>query len=115
MHILDRPAWESLTAFHAALSEGGALARRFLRDVNVFASARDDSSQAVAALGALIRGGESVYVAQAPEIIVPEGITVTRRAVGVQMVAEQSRGFAADGDDIIALGDADAPEMVALA
>ena len=115
MQILGRPVWQSVTTHHAALSEGGALARRFVRDVNVFASARDDTPEAIAALGALIGPGESVYVGQVPEIIVPEGVTASRRAMGVQMVAEAGRRFEAGGDDIVALGDGDAQEMVALA
>ncbi|MGZ5096363.1 MAG: GNAT family N-acetyltransferase, partial [Burkholderiales bacterium] len=114
MHILERPVWQSLTTHHIALSEGGALARRFVRDVNVFASARDDSPEAVAALGALI-GDESSYVLQVPEIIVPAGVSALRRAMGVQMVAAPGRAFESVGDDIVTLGDDDAPEMVALA
>jgi predicted GNAT family acetyltransferase len=115
MHVLDRPVWQSLSTHHAALAEGGALARRFVRDVNVFASACDDTPEAVRALGALIGAGESVYVGQVPPIVVPDGVSASRRAMGVQMLAPAGRTFAAEGDDMITLGDADAAEMVALA
>src|SRR5690348_18364905 len=67
MHVLDRPVWESLATRHAALSEGGPLAKRYVRDVNLFASARDDSAEARDALAELVKPGEHVYVLQVPE------------------------------------------------
>ena len=68
---LDRPVWASLSTHHAGLAEGNALARRFVRDVNLFASASDDSPAALAALAALVRPGESVLILQTPAIVVP--------------------------------------------
>lgn len=115
MHSLDRPVWASLSTHHAVRSEGNALARRFARDVNVFASARDDSPQSVAALGALVRTGESVYLAQVGEVVIPPGLHVARDAPGVQMVARTDASFEPQGADMLLLGDADAAEMLALA
>ena len=114
MNPLDRPAWASLTTHQAALSIGGALARRYLPDVHLFASARDDSPQALLALAALVSPGESVYVLQAPTVALPPQLSLVRSAVGVQMVAARSQSAVA-GEDIIRLTDADAPEMLALA
>ncbi|MBU6476443.1 MAG: GNAT family N-acetyltransferase [Xanthomonadaceae bacterium] len=111
---LDRPVWESLASRHASLSEGGALAKRYQRDVNLFASARDDSPAALDALEGLVEPGENVYVLQVPEIAVPPALRATKTALGVQMVATRSID-AAPAEDIITLGDADAPEMLALA
>ncbi|MDE2055350.1 MAG: GNAT family N-acetyltransferase [Xanthomonadaceae bacterium] len=111
---LDRPVWESLASRHASLSEGGALAKRYQRDVNLFASARDDSPAALDALAGLVEPGENVYVLQVPEIAVPPALRATKTALGVQMVATRSID-AAPAEDIITLGDADAPEMLALA
>ncbi|MBU6416770.1 MAG: GNAT family N-acetyltransferase [Xanthomonadaceae bacterium] len=111
---LDRPVWESLASRHASLSEGGALAKRYQRDVNLFASARDDSPAALDALAGLVEPGEHVYVLQVPEIAVPPALRATKTALGVQMVATRSID-AAPAEDIITLGDADAPEMLALA
>ena len=49
----DRPVWASL-AYTTALAEGSDQAKRYRRDINLFASARDDINDAsVAAL----RGG----------------------------------------------------------
>jgi predicted GNAT family acetyltransferase len=114
MNLLDRPVWASLT--HAPhLADGDDLARRFRRDVNLFASACDDSIISLAALRELVPEGESVYVLQAPAICVPDGLLVVRAAQGVQMLA--ARPIAREDGDctVVELGDADAPEMLALA
>ena len=115
MHGLDRPVWVSLSTYHARLAEGNDLARRFARDVNVFASSRDDSPEALTALANLVRPGESVYLLQAPRIAIPAGLTPVREAKGVQMLAPSGTSFESGGDDLLPLGDADAPEMLALA
>lgn len=111
---LDRPVWESLASRQASLSLGGALAKRYQRDVNLFASARDDSPAALDALAALVAPGEHVYVLQVPEIAVPSRLRATKTALGVQMVATRAIHAGPDGD-VIMLRDADAPEMLALA
>ncbi|HVX05394.1 MAG TPA: GNAT family N-acetyltransferase [Rhodanobacteraceae bacterium] len=113
-HALDRPVWESLASRHASLSIGGALAKRYQRDVNLFASALDDSPAALDALAALVEPGEHVYVLQVPAIAVPPALRATKTAPGVQMVATHSIE-AEPADDIVTLGDVDASEMLALA
>ncbi|WP_374562637.1 GNAT family N-acetyltransferase [Ideonella sp.] len=114
-HPLDRPVWASLTTHHAPLSEGTPWARRFERQVNVFASACDDSEPSLAALVDLVPPGERVYVLQVPEIAVPPGLRVVKQAKGVQMVATRSLAQEADLAGIADLADADAPDMLALA
>lgn len=114
-HPLDRPVWASLTTSHLPLSEGSSWARRFDRQVNVFASARDDSEQALAALADMVQPGERVYLLQVPEIVVPPGLHAVKQARGVQMVATRSLARDADLDGITGLAEADAPEMLALA
>src|SRR5215813_12961676 len=84
---LDRPIWASLTTFHAPLAEGDERARRFVRDVNLFASARDDASDAQAALAALVKPGDRVYILQVPAVVVPSSLRTLKAASGVQMVA----------------------------
>lgn len=111
---LDRPVWASLTTFHASVSEGGERARRFVPDVNLFASARDDEPEAQAALAALVRPGERVFVLQVPRVLVPSDLRAIKTAGGVQMVATRPLTEAHE-DDIEPLTDADAPEMLALA
>lgn len=111
---LDRPVWASL--LHAPqLAEGGDLARRYRRDVNLFASARDDDSASLAALADLVGAGESVFLAQVPPVLVPPGLRLVRSAQGVQMLAMQPVAPVAGEETVVVLGDADAPEMLALA
>jgi len=112
---LDRPVWASLNTRQAALGLGGPLARRYAPEVNVFASACDDTPPALAALAALVRPGEHVFVLQVSEIPVPPGLSAVKAASGVQMVATRSALPAGADEDIVTLSDADAPEMLALA
>jgi predicted GNAT family acetyltransferase len=116
MHPLDRPVWASLTTYHAPLSEGNELARRFVPDVNLFASAVDDTPGALAALAKLVRPGETVFLAQVAEIVVPPGFELLKMAKGVQMVATRSvSAELSSREDIRVLTDEDAAEMLALA
>jgi predicted GNAT family acetyltransferase len=114
MNDLDRPVWASLT--HAPhLAEGGDLAKRFRRDVNVFASACDDSVASLEALRRLILEDETVFVLQVAAIRVPQGLVAARTAHGVQMLATRLIAPHAGDSAIAELGHDDAPEMLALA
>jgi predicted GNAT family acetyltransferase len=116
MTLLDRPVWASLTTHHAPLSEGNELARRFVRDVNLFASARDESAAASAVLGELVKPEETVFILQVPEILVPAGLVAIKTAKGVQMLAtRRMTPDSKDDEKIVPLTDRDAPEMLALA
>jgi predicted GNAT family acetyltransferase len=114
MHPLDRPVWASLTTYHAHLSEGNELARRFVPDVNLFASVVEENPTALAALAPLVRPGETIFILQVPEIVVPPGFEAVKLAKGVQMVATRSLAETARAQ-IRLLTDDDAPEMLALA
>lgn len=111
---LDRPVWAALVCT-LQLAEGTDLARRYRRDVNLFASARDDEAASLAALADLVEAGESIFMAQVPPVQVPPGLHLVRSAQGVQMLAMQPIAPVAGEDAVLELGDADAPEMLALA
>lgn len=113
--MLDRPIWAALSTRHAHLSVGNALARRYAPDVNLFASARDDTAAALAALTELVQPAEHVFILQVPDIIVPGGLVPLKVARGVQMVATRRIGAVEADDGTVELTDADAPEMLALA
>ena len=115
MLALDRPVWSSLSTRHTELAVGGPLARRYAPEVNLFASACDDSASALTALAALVHRGERVYLLQVPRIVVPQGLVAVRSARGVQMVATRRLGSAGAHEDILTLSAVDAPEMLALA
>lgn len=112
---LDRPVWASLTTFHETLSQGDGAARRYLADVNLFASTRRDNTGDLAALEQLVGPGDVIYILQVPRISVPPGLVVEHSAVGVQMVASRPIGDDDEHRDVAALGDEDAAEMQALA
>jgi len=114
LYPLDRPVWASLTTQHASLSEGNTLARRFARDVNLFASACDDTPAAVAALADLVQPGETVVLLQVPKIVIPQGLVEVKASQGVQMVATRRMMLEATSD-MLTLTDEDAPEMLELA
>lgn len=115
MHPLDRPAWTSLSGPHSHLSQGNALARRYDPQVNLFAATADEDPPSLAALAALLAPGDKVFVLQVPPIVLPPGLQCVHQAVGVQMVATRDLQAEADAEGFLPLGDADAPEMLALA
>lgn len=115
MHVLDRPAWASLTSFHEGLSVGGALARRYATDVNLFISAADESADAAAALADLIGAGEQLFIAQVPSAVLDSRLTAVKRARCVQMMASKGCARVASTTKIVNLTEADAAEMYALA
>jgi predicted GNAT family acetyltransferase len=92
------------------------LARRFIPDVNLFVSARDESPEAAAAVTELMSPAEIAVILQVPHIVVPPGFEEVKRALGVQMVAAPG-GLARVGRDveIVTLTEKDAPEMLVLA
>jgi predicted GNAT family acetyltransferase len=92
------------------------LAKRFARDVNLFASARDDSAAALAALASLLKSGETVYLLQVPAVAIPFGLVEVKAAPGVQMLATRKMPAGSSrADDVVELTDRDAREMLALA
>ncbi len=115
LHRLDRPVWATLSTCHNPLSEGGALALRYAPDVNLFASALDNSPEALVALARLVSPSEQIVVLQVPEIRIPEGLGATKAAKGVQMVCKSEIVAPHEDEDIVVLADEDAPDMLALA
>lgn len=113
-HILDRPIWSALQTRHAALSEGGELAKRYGPLMVPFAAARDDSPESLEALGRLAAPDENLIFLQADKIMLPPGHAAELTADAVQMIA--GRPFTAFADERVErLGETDAAEMLALA
>jgi predicted GNAT family acetyltransferase len=114
MHPLDTPVWSSLTTHQKALADGNELARRYRPDVNLFAAAGNDTPSAQAALTALVEPRQHIYLAQAGELVVPDGFDEIKAARCVQMLAADLAP-AASADGIVMLNDEDAADMLALA
>lgn len=112
-HPLDRPVWTALTGRQTEFAAGNARAVRYRPEINLLAAAADDSPEALAALAALVPAGGKIATVEGAETMVPPGLTVVKQAMLAQMVLE--RPVSAEPVDFLDLGDADAPEMVALA
>lgn len=113
-HPLDRPIWNCLTGRQAHLAEGDARALRIDPAYGPFGAAADQSREAQAALAALIPPDRELWMPEVPDWPIPAGTRLVKSAPLVQMVAENIPPPVA-GVEIVALGDADAPAMAALA
>jgi predicted GNAT family acetyltransferase len=115
MHDLDRPVWASLSTCHASFAEGGPLAKRYVRGVNLFISACDDTTDAAEAMTGLIEPNERAIVLQVPRVVTPPQLRVVNAGMGVQMLATRDMSCDTGDDGLLRLSDSDAPEMLALA
>ncbi|MDT7530890.1 GNAT family N-acetyltransferase [Sphingopyxis sp. SE2] len=115
-HPLDRPIRSMLTGRQAHLAEGDARALRIDRGYGVFGVAADTGAAAQAALAALVPDDGELWIVEGEPWPVPDGTREVKRAVLAQMVAEGPPPVPRDGESaILALGEADATEMAALA
>ena len=114
LSVLDRPLWTSLTGPHAHLADGEGPARRYRPEINHFVGWEDDSPASLAAAAALVTRGERVYAGQAGPLPEPPGLATVFRRPGVQMIYD-GEPPAEDPGDLVELGEADSPEMLALA
>ncbi len=113
---LDRVIWNAFTTrqAHVALVDGGAF--RVHPDFGIFAATVDHAPESLAALGRLVQAhpGE-VGVVERFELPPVPGTQITKRAVLNQMVAQTLAQPKPVDFEIQPLGDADSPQMVALA
>ena len=115
-HPLDRPIWTMLTGRQAHLAEGGDRAKRIDRGYGVFGVAADTGAEAQAALAALVPDDGELWIVEGERWPVPPGTREVKRAVLAQMVADGPPPEPREGEPpIVALGEADAAEMAALA
>lgn len=113
-HLLDRPIWSALATRHAALAEGGSLARRYMPSVAAFAATENDGEASLQALADLALPAENLLLLMSDPIIAPTGFVTAVAASAVQMIADHQQETVAD-ERIEQLGEADAAEMLALA
>ncbi len=112
---LDRPVWSALAGGHRHFALGGPLARRYPREIGPFAALADDSREAWDALAGLLLPDEAVMLVtlDAPAPAPAPGFTLTPLDPVLQMVATREPAPAALPFTV--LGEADAPDMRALA
>jgi len=112
-HPLDRPIWSALTTRQSALAEGGGLARRYAREIGPFADMEDMSPESFAALGALMSDTEIAVLFTPDAVAVPAEFKIVLADTGEQMIGTP-RESSLPGVEIVTLGAADVPEMIAL-
>jgi predicted GNAT family acetyltransferase len=113
-HPLDRAAWSALTTRQAHLALGDGRAWRLDPAYGLFAAAADGSQANLAALAELVRAtGPAAFFEGDPPRDIP-GLAVTPGAPISQWWAQAPR-LVEPSFEVVELGDADAPEMLALA
>src|SRR4029077_8208312 len=113
VHPLDRPIWSALTTRQQALAEGGALARRYAPVIAPFADMVDMSPQSCAALGAILSGSEIAVLFTPDAVTAPDAFKILLAETGEQMMGTPAE-TSIRGVDIVTLGAADVPDMMAL-
>ena len=113
-HLLDRPIWNALHSLQAGFAVGDDRAVRFAPEIHLFGAAADDTSENLDALARLFGAGELFGTVEAKEMPVPPATTLQRRGILTQMVALMPADSLPD-TVFEPLGEADAPEMLALA
>lgn len=114
-HLLDRPVWNALTSRQSDLAEGDARAWRLASDYGVFVASRDDSAACQQAMAALVPPDGELWTVEAEETVAPPGTVVARQVLLAQMTAQALTPAEPPAFEIVALGEADAPEMFVLA
>jgi predicted GNAT family acetyltransferase len=114
-HPLDRPIWSALTTRQRSFAQGDARALRLAPDYGVFAAAADQAPDNLAALARLAPAEGQVALVEAGEIPEVAGLTVASRAEVWQMLAERIDAAEPPDFAVAPLGEADAPQMLALA
>jgi hypothetical protein len=113
-HPLDRPVWSALNGGWKAVSWGDGRARQLDPDYGPFAATNDRSTDALKTLAEFTPGVDGLWVVEDEDFPLPPGMTVVKSAMCHQMWAHDLSTGGKDLD-VVALGDADAAEMLALA
>lgn len=111
--VLDDAAWHALSGRHARFAEGDDLVRRYRPDVAPFVAVRnwDDPRVWDSLVGLVGHGAEVGLSGAVPEL--PDGWEHLWQGEGVQLVETEALHPVPD-PDVLLLGEADVPEMLAL-
>jgi predicted GNAT family acetyltransferase len=113
IHPLDRPIWSALATRQKHFDPAGVTARRFPANVSPLVAPRDLSAASLSAATDLIPPNDDISLVERTAPEPPPGI-IASTAVCLQMTA-QGIGAGQPRFDMEELGEADAPEMLALA
>ena len=93
---------------------GSGRVRRFRGDVSPFIAVEDDSHGALAEVVGVMEAHDAVLFLQRGGVPLPPGTRKVEGGMGLQMVAERFEPIERP-DNVITLGEEDAPAMLALA
>jgi len=113
-HPLDRPAWNALNSLQAEHAVGGDMALRFHPDIGPISAARAYDAEGLAALATLLPDEGLLATIEAQPHDLPPG-TVAEKVADLVQLAHAGPIDPYDHPDLLQLGEADAPEMLALA
>ena len=113
-HPLDRPVWGSLTGRWGPLALKAGAALRLAPEYGPFAATPELSLASLGDLAAFDPGEDGLDLIEPCQVQAPAGLKVAIQAGLAQMTA---RAITAGGidHDVVPLGEADGPEMLALA
>lgn len=111
---LNNPIWSALTSAQSHFAIGGPHAKRFPAEVAPFMAVAEPSELAARALAELVAPGEVVnIISVTPEL--RDGWELLATGNIVQMIWRADAPMpVVDSSDIVELGEADAPDMLAL-
>lgn len=112
-HPLDHPIWTALTTRQQTLAEGNDHARRYPAAITPFADMPELSPRGFANLGAMMLGSEIAVLFTPEAVKVPDDFKILLAETGEQMIGTPAEVPAGDVE-ILTLGAADVPEMMAL-
>ena len=113
-HPLDRPVWGSLTGSWSPRAMRVGEAVRLAPGYGHFAATPELTARSLATLAALEIDENGLHLVEPTPIETPPGLAVELQAGLVQMTAAEIEGEGADLE-VLPLGEADGPEMFALA
>lgn len=112
-HPLDRPIWSLLNGPQAALAVARGTVCRIDPTYGPFAAAAPGHDAELA--GLLTSNDDEIWLLESAEQVAPPGTRVLRTAPLLQMIADGPLETFAVDPELRLLGEADAPEMTALA
>jgi ribosomal protein S18 acetylase RimI-like enzyme len=113
VHPLDYPAWSALSGRHAQFALTSGQARRYDPQIGVFAGVQGPQGYDGLARLVIEHGDVALLEAEPPPPI--RSVAVASVDRGVQMVEVSPTEAPPPDFEVTALGDEDAPEMIALA
>jgi ribosomal protein S18 acetylase RimI-like enzyme len=114
VHPLDNPIWEALSTSHIRFAESAGSARRFFPDVSLLAGFQGMSEEGFDSLAALVHAGNSAGLFLHAPATPIAGWTIIHESPLLQMIQAHA-SIPSRACDFVELGNADVPEMIALA